>query len=71
MMMNERGTLWCIVGLLFVLSITAAAYAQQDQQPDSALSQSQFLQIIEMKMSCESILWLVSHLNLNLHRKAR
>ena len=55
MMMNERGTLWCIFGLLFVLSITAAAYAQQDQQPDSALSQSQFLQIIEMKMSCESI----------------
>ena len=47
MMLNERGTLWCIVGLLFVLSITAAAYAQQDQQPDSALSQSQFLQIID------------------------
>ena len=45
-MLNARGTLWCILGMLFVFSITAA-FAQQEQQSDSALSQSQADKIIE------------------------
>ena len=46
-MLNVRGTFWCIFGILFVFSITSAALAQQEQQPDTALSQSQFMQIID------------------------
>ena len=46
-MLNVRGTLWCILGILFVILITSAAFAQQEQQPDSALTQSQADKIIE------------------------
>jgi len=46
-MLNMQRTLGCIFGILFVLSITSAAFAQQEQQPDSALTQSQFEKILE------------------------
>ena len=46
MMSNIRATLRSIFGILFILSITFAAYAQQEQQP-AALSQSQFEKILE------------------------
>ena len=46
MMSNIRATLWRIFGILFILSITFTAYAQQEQQP-AALSQSQFEKILE------------------------
>lgn len=46
MMSNIRATLWRIFGILFTLSITFTAYAQQVQQP-AALSQSQFEKILE------------------------
>lgn len=40
-MLNMQKTLWCILGVLFVLSITPAAFAQQEQQPDSVPADSQ------------------------------
>lgn len=43
-MLNVRGTFWCIIGILFVLSIASTALGQQS---DSALSQSQADKIIE------------------------
>lgn len=46
MMLKVHRILWSIFGILFVLSI-AAAFAQQDQQADSTLSQSQLMQIID------------------------
>ena len=46
MMSNIRATLWRIFGILFILSITFTAYAQQEQQP-AALSQSQFEKILD------------------------
>jgi len=46
MMLNVRATLRSIFGILFILSITFTAYAQQEQQP-AALSQSQFEKILE------------------------
>ena len=46
MMSNIRATLRSIFGILFILSITFTAYAQQEQQP-AALSQSQFEKILE------------------------
>ena len=45
-MLNGRATLRSIFGILFILSITFTAFAQQEQQP-AALSQSQFMQIID------------------------
>ena len=45
-MSNIRATLWRIFGILFILSITFTAYAQQEQQP-AALSQSQFEKILD------------------------
>ncbi len=45
MILNIRSTLWHIFGILFIFSITVTAFAQQEQQP-AALSQSQFLQIL-------------------------
>ena len=45
-MLNVRATLRSIFGILFILSITFTAFAQQEQQP-AALSQSQFMQIID------------------------
>ena len=47
MMSNGRATLQSIFGILFILSITVTAFAQQEQQSDTALSQSQFIQIID------------------------
>lgn len=44
MMLNVRGTFWGFFGILFIFTITAAALAQQ---PDSALTQSQFEKILE------------------------
>lgn len=41
-----QATLQSIFGILFILSITFTAYAQQEQQP-AALSQSQFEKILE------------------------
>ena len=46
-MLNLRATLWCIFGILFIFSITFTAFAQQEQSSDTALSQSQFMQIID------------------------
>ena len=46
-MLNVRATLWGIFGILFILSIPFTAFAQQEQQSDAALSQSQFMQIID------------------------
>ena len=46
MMSNIQATLRSIFGILFILSITFTAYAQQAQQP-AALSQSQFEKILE------------------------
>lgn len=47
MMLNGRAMLWSIFGILFIFSITFTAFAQQEQQSDAALSQSQFMQIID------------------------
>ena len=47
MMLNVQATLWRIFGILFIFSITFTAFAQQEQQSDAALSESQFLQIID------------------------
>ena len=44
MMMNMRGTLWCIFGILFIFTITSAAFAQQEQQPDTVPADSQVKQ---------------------------
>ncbi|MDE0397057.1 MAG: hypothetical protein OXL96_04555 [Candidatus Poribacteria bacterium] len=46
MMLNTQATLRSIFGILFILSITFTAFAQQEQQSDAALSQSQFMQIL-------------------------
>ena len=46
MMSNIRATLWRIFGIFFIFSITFTAFAQQEQQP-AALSQSQFMQILD------------------------
>ena len=46
-MLNVRATLWSIFGILFILSIPFAAFAQQEQQSDAALSQSQFEKILD------------------------
>ena len=43
-MLNARGTLWSIFGILFILSMVSTAFAQQS---DSALPQSQFEKILE------------------------
>ena len=47
MMLNVQATLWPVFGILFIFSITFTAFAQQEQQSDAALSQSQFMQILE------------------------
>ena len=47
MMSNIRATLWRIFGILFIFSITFTAFAQQEQQSDAALSQSQFEKILD------------------------
>ena len=44
-MLNVRTTLWLIFGILFIFSISFTAFAQQEQQP-AALSQSQFMQLL-------------------------
>ncbi len=46
-MLNIRATLWRIFGILFIFSITFTAYAQQKQESGAALSQSQFMQILD------------------------
>ena len=46
-MLNVRATLWRIFGILFIFSISFPAFAQQEQQSDAALSQSQFMQILD------------------------
>ncbi len=46
-MLNVRATLWRIFGILFIFSLTLTAFAQQEQQSDAALSQSQFMQILD------------------------
>ena len=46
-MLNVRATLWCIFGILFIFSISFTAFAQQEQQTGAALSQSQFMQILD------------------------
>lgn len=43
-MLNVRGTFWCILGIIFVLSIASTALGQQS---DSTLTQSQADKIIE------------------------
>ena len=45
-MLNGRATLRSIFGILFILSITFTAFAQQEQQP-TTLSQSQFEKILD------------------------
>ena len=46
-MLNVRATLWRIFGILFIFSLTFTAFAQQEQQSNAALSQSQFMQILD------------------------
>lgn len=46
-MLNVRTTLWSIFGILFIFSISFTAFAQQEQQTGAALSQSQFMQILD------------------------
>ncbi|GEM_PF-3832302 len=46
-MLNVRATLPSIFGVLLILSISFTAFAQQEQRSDAALSQSQFMQIID------------------------
>ena len=46
-MLNVRLTLLSIFGILFIFSISFTTFAQQEQQSDAALSQSQFVQIID------------------------
>ncbi len=46
-MLNVRATLWRIFGIPFIFSPTFTAFAQQEQQSDAALSQSQFMQILD------------------------
>ena len=46
-MLNVRGTFGSIFGILFIFSITFTAFAQQKQQSDAALPQSQFEKILE------------------------
>jgi predicted PurR-regulated permease PerM len=47
MMLNVRTTFSSIFGILFILSISFTAFAQQEQQVGAALSQSQFMQILD------------------------
>ena len=47
MMSNIQATLWCIFGILFIFSISFTAFAQQEQRSGAALSQSQFMQILD------------------------
>lgn len=46
LMLKARRTVWCILGMIFVFSITTA-FAQQEQQSDSEFSKSQFIRIID------------------------
>ncbi|MCY3720629.1 MAG: hypothetical protein OXG97_00245 [Candidatus Poribacteria bacterium] len=46
-MLNVRAMFWSIFGILFIFSITFTAFAQQEQQFNAALSQSQFEKILE------------------------
>ena len=46
-MLNVRTTFSSIFGILFILSISFTAFAQQEQQVGAALSQSQFMQILD------------------------
>ena len=46
-MLNVRATLWRIFGILSIFSLTFTAFAQEEQQSDTALSQSQFMQILD------------------------
>ena len=46
-MLNGQTTLWSIFGILFIFSIAFTAFAQQEQQSDAALSQSQFERILD------------------------
>jgi predicted PurR-regulated permease PerM len=45
-MLNVWTTLWSIFGIFFIFSISFTAFAQQEQQAGAALSQSQFMQIL-------------------------
>ena len=47
MMLNVRTTFSSIFGILFILSISFTAFAQQEQQVGAALPQSQFMQILD------------------------
>ncbi len=47
MMLNGRAMPWSIFGIFFIFSITFTAFAQQEQQSGTALSQSQFERILE------------------------
>jgi tetratricopeptide (TPR) repeat protein len=47
MMLKSRQTFNIIFRIFFVLFIASTAFAQQEQQSDSALPQSQFMQIID------------------------
>ena len=46
-MLNVRATFWSIFGILFIFFITFTAFAQQEQHPGAALSQSQFERLLE------------------------
>ena len=47
MMLNVRTTFSSIFGILFILSISFTAFAQQEQQVGAALPQSRFMQILD------------------------
>ena len=46
-MLNGRAMLWSIFGILFIFSIPFTAFAQEEQQSEAVLSQSQFERILE------------------------
>ena len=46
-MLNARATLWRIFGILFIFFIAFTAFAQEEQQSEAVLSQSQFEKILE------------------------
>ena len=46
-MLSVRATLWSVFGILFIFLIAFTAFAQEEQQADAALSQSQFEKLLD------------------------
>ena len=46
-MLNQRRVLLCILGVLFVFYMSSTGFAESDQKSDSALSESQYIMLIQ------------------------